>query len=179
MPNSEGFVNSREMGESSKKSKRKFETMKGYEGDERIMFEFILRGFVESEIWDKIKEPLSQRMNEDEYLICYENTTHMMNALKEARIESREMLLSIYYSLKMLIEIISNMNRKLEDDKIKRNDKGMEKGEKESKTLKLIESGKCKQLWKQRAIAYMGVDKLCKTRKVKIMFKLYQIKAKH
>ncbi|GKA97569.1 retrovirus-related pol polyprotein from transposon TNT 1-94 [Tanacetum coccineum] len=75
----------------------------------------------------KIKEPLSPRLNEDAYSICCENTTHMMNALKEARIESREMLLSIYHSLKMLLDIISKMNRKLEDEKIKRNDKGKEK----------------------------------------------------
>ncbi|GKC35569.1 hypothetical protein Tco_1047953 [Tanacetum coccineum] len=43
------------------------------------------------------------------------NTTHMMNALKEARMESREMLLSIHHSLKMLLDIIS---------KLKMNDKG-------------------------------------------------------
>ncbi|GKB40940.1 hypothetical protein Tco_0885882, partial [Tanacetum coccineum] len=35
MSNSEESVNKGEMGESSKKLKRKFETMKGYEGDER------------------------------------------------------------------------------------------------------------------------------------------------
>ncbi|GKA70179.1 hypothetical protein Tco_0776243 [Tanacetum coccineum] len=127
MSNSEESVNKGEMGESSKKLKRKFETMKGYEGDERVMFEFILRDFAESEIWDKVKEPLSPRLNEDEYSICCENTTHMMNALKEARIESREMLLSIHHSLKMILDIISKMNRKLEDEKIKLNDKGKRK----------------------------------------------------
>ncbi|GKC93421.1 hypothetical protein Tco_1158863, partial [Tanacetum coccineum] len=67
------------------------------------------------------------KLNEDEYSICCENTTHMMNAFKEARMESREMLLSIHHSLKMLLDIISKMNRKLEDEKIKRNDKGKEK----------------------------------------------------
>nr|GEX46227.1 retrovirus-related Pol polyprotein from transposon TNT 1-94 [Tanacetum cinerariifolium] len=56
-----------EMGENSKKLKRKFETIKGYEGDE---FKFILRGFVESEIWDKVKEHLSPKLNEDEYSVC-------------------------------------------------------------------------------------------------------------
>ncbi|GJZ02367.1 hypothetical protein Tco_0520328 [Tanacetum coccineum] len=81
MSNSEGSVNKGEMGESSKKLKRKFETMKGYEGDEKIMFEFILKGFAESEIWDKFKEPLRLKLNEDEYFICCENTTHMTNAL--------------------------------------------------------------------------------------------------
>ncbi|GJU16372.1 hypothetical protein Tco_1144338 [Tanacetum coccineum] len=101
--------------------------MKGCEGDEIIMFEFVLRGFTESEIWDKIKEPLSPKLNEDEYSICCENTTHMMNALKEARIESREMLLSIHHSLKMLLDIISKMNRKLEDERIKKDGKGKEK----------------------------------------------------
>ncbi|GJY25884.1 retrovirus-related pol polyprotein from transposon TNT 1-94 [Tanacetum coccineum] len=138
MSNLEGSINKGEMGESSKK--RKLETMKGYDGDERIMFEFILRGFAESEIWDKIKDECPQRsnsydecpqrslrLNEDEYSICCENTIHMMNALKEARMKSREMLLSIHHSLKMLLDIISNMNRKLEDEKIKRNDKGKEK----------------------------------------------------
>ncbi|GJY34850.1 hypothetical protein Tco_0419319 [Tanacetum coccineum] len=80
-----------------------------------------------SEIWDKVKEPLSPKLNEDEYSICCENTTHMMNALKEARIESREMLLSIHQSLKMLLDIVSKMSRKLEDEKVKRNDKGKEK----------------------------------------------------
>ncbi|GJY48900.1 hypothetical protein Tco_0438856 [Tanacetum coccineum] len=35
MSNSEEFVNDGEIRESSKKLKRKFETMKGYEGDER------------------------------------------------------------------------------------------------------------------------------------------------
>ncbi|GKB18674.1 hypothetical protein Tco_0852597 [Tanacetum coccineum] len=112
------------MRESSKNLKRKIETMKGYEGDERIMFEFILRDFAESEIRDKVKEPLSPRLNEHEHFICCENTTHMMNALKEARMKSREMLLSIHHSLKMLLDIISKMNRKLEDEKIKMNDKG-------------------------------------------------------
>ncbi|GJY15502.1 retrovirus-related pol polyprotein from transposon TNT 1-94 [Tanacetum coccineum] len=127
MSNTKGSVNKGETGESSKKSKRKFETMKGYEGDERIMFEFILRGFTESDIWDKVKVPLSPRMNENEYSICCENTTHMMNDLKEARMKSREMLLSIHHSLKMLLEIISKMNRKLEDEKVKKKDKGKEK----------------------------------------------------
>nr|GEU74945.1 hypothetical protein [Tanacetum cinerariifolium] len=87
----------------------------------------VTRGFAESKICDKIKEPLSPRLNEDEYSICCENTTHMMKALKEARMESREMLLSIQHSLKMLLDIISKMNKKLEDEKIKRNDKGKEK----------------------------------------------------
>ncbi|GJW38965.1 retrovirus-related pol polyprotein from transposon TNT 1-94 [Tanacetum coccineum] len=64
---------------------------------------------------DEVKEPLSPKLNEDEYSICCENATHMMNALKEARMESREMLLSILHSLKMLLGIISKMNRKLED----------------------------------------------------------------
>ncbi|GJT51780.1 hypothetical protein Tco_0977937 [Tanacetum coccineum] len=127
MSNSEGSINKGEIGESSKKLKRKFEKIKGYEGDERILFEFILRGFAESKIWDKVKEPLSPKLNEDEYSICCENTTHMMNALKEERTESREMLLSIHHSLTMLLDIISKMNRKLEDEKIKRNDKEMEK----------------------------------------------------
>nr|GEV72945.1 hypothetical protein [Tanacetum cinerariifolium] len=76
---------------------------------------------------DKIKEPLSPRLNEDEYFICCENTTHMMNALKETRMKNREMFLSIHHSLKMLLDIISKMNIKLEDEKIKRNDKGKEK----------------------------------------------------
>nr|GEY65292.1 hypothetical protein [Tanacetum cinerariifolium] len=64
--NSEESVNEGEIGESSKKLKKKFKTMKGYEGDERVMFEFILRDFMESEIWDKVKEPLSLRLNEDD-----------------------------------------------------------------------------------------------------------------
>ncbi|GKA09891.1 hypothetical protein Tco_0689324 [Tanacetum coccineum] len=124
MSNSNESVNEGEMGEISKKLKRKFETMKGYEGDERVMFEFILRDFAKSEIWDKVKESLSPRLNEDEYCICCENTTHMMNSLKEARMKSREMLLSIHHSLKMLLDIISKMNMKLEDEKIKMNEKG-------------------------------------------------------
>ncbi|GJV69171.1 copia protein [Tanacetum coccineum] len=73
MSNSKGSVNKGEMEESSKKLKRKFETM------------------------------------------------------KKARMESREMLLSIHHSLKMILDIISKMNRKLEDEKIKSNDKGKEK----------------------------------------------------
>ncbi|GJZ45395.1 retrovirus-related pol polyprotein from transposon TNT 1-94 [Tanacetum coccineum] len=47
--------------------------------------------------------------------------------IKEERMESREMLLSIHHSLKMLLDIISKMNRKLEDEKVKRNDKGKKK----------------------------------------------------
>ncbi|GJZ41681.1 DUF4219 domain-containing protein [Tanacetum coccineum] len=155
MSNSEESANKGGIGESLKKLKRKFETIKGYEGDEIIMFEFVLKGFAESKIWDKIKEPLSPKLNEDEYSICCENTTHMMNALKEARRESREMLLYIHHSLKMLLDIISKMNRKLEDEKIKRNVKGKEKGEKESKALKLMESGKASTYGSKRAIAYM------------------------
>ncbi|GKC53135.1 hypothetical protein Tco_1075880, partial [Tanacetum coccineum] len=65
----------------------------------------------------------------------------MMNAFKESRVESREMLLSIHHSLKMLLDIISKMNKNLEDEKIKINDK--EKG-------------------KQRAKAYRGEEKLPK-----------------
>ncbi|GKA90115.1 hypothetical protein Tco_0811927 [Tanacetum coccineum] len=107
MSNSEGSVNKGEVEESSKKLKRKFEKIKGNEGDERIMFEFILRGFAKSKIWDKVKEPLSLKLNEDGYSICCENTTHMMNALKEARMESREMLLSIHHSLNMLLDIVT------------------------------------------------------------------------
>ncbi|GJV33644.1 hypothetical protein Tco_1394044 [Tanacetum coccineum] len=121
MSNSEEFANKGEIGESSKKFKRNFETIKGYEGDGRIVFGFVLRGFAKSKIWDNIKEPLRPKLNEDEYSICCENTTHMMNALKEARMESSEMLLSIHDSLKRLFDIISKMNRKLEDEKIKRN----------------------------------------------------------
>ncbi|GJV81533.1 hypothetical protein Tco_1517403 [Tanacetum coccineum] len=90
MSNSEESVNEGEMEESSKRLKRKFETMKGYEDDER-------------------------------------NTTHIMTALKEARMEPKEMLLSIHHTLKMLLDIIYKMNRKLEDEKIKMNDKGKEK----------------------------------------------------
>ncbi|GKD28144.1 hypothetical protein Tco_1234358 [Tanacetum coccineum] len=127
MSNSNGSMNKGKVGESSKKLKRKFKTMKGYEGDERIMFEFILRGFAESEICDKVKEPLSPKLNVDEYSICCENTTHMMNALKEARMELRDMLLSIHHSLKILLDIMSKLNMKLEDGKIKRNEKGKEK----------------------------------------------------
>ncbi|GJX49810.1 reverse transcriptase domain-containing protein [Tanacetum coccineum] len=111
-------------GESSRKFKRKFETLKGYKGDERVMFEFIVRYFAESEIWDKVKEPLSPRLNKHEHSICCESTTHKMNALKEARTESREMLLYIHHSLNMLLYIVSKMNRKLEDENIKMNDKG-------------------------------------------------------
>ncbi|GJU44769.1 retrovirus-related pol polyprotein from transposon TNT 1-94 [Tanacetum coccineum] len=88
--------------------------------------------FVRNDVWDLISCLLGQgtlnpKLNEDEYSICCENTTHMMNALKEARMESSEMLLSIHHSLKMLLDIISKMNRKLEDEKVKRNDKGNEK----------------------------------------------------
>ncbi|GKA48458.1 hypothetical protein Tco_0741416 [Tanacetum coccineum] len=75
----------------------------------------------------KVKEPLSIKLNEDEYFICCENTTHMTNALKKVRMESREMLLSIHHSLKMLLDIISKLNRKLEDEKVKTNEKGKEK----------------------------------------------------
>ncbi|GJV63010.1 hypothetical protein Tco_1473838 [Tanacetum coccineum] len=202
MSNSEGSVNKREMEESSKKLKRKFKTMKGYECDERIMFEFILKGFTE-----------------------IENTTHMMNALKKVRMESREMLLSIHHSLKMLLDIVSKLNMKLEDEKSTNGElthvglehaymfiacvvlcmlvsrcsqehlKGdaldpwipaLEQGEQQSRgsmynggegkqNKKMLMIGKRKQLRKQKAIAYMGVAKLCKAHKVKIMFKLHQI----
>ncbi|GJR83831.1 hypothetical protein Tco_0154616 [Tanacetum coccineum] len=98
--------------------------MKGYKGEERVMFEFILKDIAESEIWNKVKVPLSIRLHEHENSIYCENTTHMMNALKETRMELREMLLSIHHGLKMLLDIISKMNRKLEDEKIRVNDKG-------------------------------------------------------
>ncbi|GJZ61344.1 zf-CCHC domain-containing protein [Tanacetum coccineum] len=124
MPNSEESVNRGEVEESSKKLKRKFKTMKGYEGGERVMFEFIFRDISKSEIWDKVKVPLSLRLYEHENSICCENTTHMMNGLKESRMESTEMLLSIHHGLKMPLNIISKMNKKLEEEKIKMNDKG-------------------------------------------------------
>ncbi|GJX67680.1 reverse transcriptase domain-containing protein [Tanacetum coccineum] len=52
--------------------------------------------------------------------------SHLEAVKKIFRMESREMLLSIHHGLKMLLDIISKMNRKLEDEKIKINDK--EKG---------------------------------------------------
>ena len=89
------------------------------EGDDRIMFEYGLRCFAESEVWELIKEPLSPWLNEDEYSICCENTAHMVNALKESRIEFRVMLLSIHKGIMELLATMSKMNRKLEDDKVK------------------------------------------------------------
>ncbi|GKG05409.1 hypothetical protein Tco_0325495, partial [Tanacetum coccineum] len=53
--NSKESVNRGEVEERSMKLKRKFKTMKGYEGGERVMFEFIFRDVSESEIWDKVK----------------------------------------------------------------------------------------------------------------------------
>jgi hypothetical protein len=83
------------------------------------LFEYELRTFAESEVWDLIKEPLSPRLYEHEYSICCENTAHMVNALKDLRIMSRVMLLSIHEGLMELLATISKMNRKLEGDKVK------------------------------------------------------------
>ena len=105
--------------ESSKRLKRSFSNMMHNEGDDRIMFEYELRRFAESEVWDLIKKPLSPRLNEDEYSICCENTAHMVNALKESRIETRAMILSIHEGIMELLTTISMINRKLEDDKLK------------------------------------------------------------
>ena len=91
------------------------------------MFDYGLRCFAESEVWDLIKEPLSPSLCEDEYSICCENTAHMVNALKDARIEARVMLLSIHEGLMELLTTMSKMNRKLEDDKMKRNGKMVRK----------------------------------------------------
>ncbi|GJY58481.1 copia protein [Tanacetum coccineum] len=92
-----------------------------------IMFSVFLCTRFQEDPKDKVKEPLSPKLNKDEYSICCENTTHIMYALEEARMKSREMLLSIHHSLKMLLDIISKMKRKFEDEKVKRNDKGKEK----------------------------------------------------
>ncbi|GJW58061.1 hypothetical protein Tco_0104792 [Tanacetum coccineum] len=70
----------------------------------------------------------------------------MMNALKEERIESREMLLSIHHSLKMLLDIISKMNRKLEDERIKRDGKGKEKEKKRDIEMAKELLGQCQEL---------------------------------
>ena len=43
----------------------------------------------------------------------------MVNALKDSRIESRVMILSIHKGIMELLTTISKMNRKLEDDKVK------------------------------------------------------------
>ncbi|GJZ92367.1 hypothetical protein Tco_0664432 [Tanacetum coccineum] len=99
MPNLEGSVNKGELGESSKKLKRKFETMKGY----------------------------------------------------EARMESREMLFYIHHSLKMLLDIISKMNRKLEDENVKRNDKGKDK----------IPNGKLTHIVLEHAYMFVACVVLC------------------
>ena len=118
---SEGSVNNNQGNqntESSKRMKRSFMDMMKNEGDDRIMFEYELRTFAESEVWDLIKEPLSPRLCEDEYSICCENTAHMVNALKESRIEFRVMLLSIHEGIMELLATMSKMNRKLEDDKV-------------------------------------------------------------
>ena len=119
---SEGSVNNNQGNqnpESSKRLKRSFMDMMKKEGDDRIKFEYELRTFAESEVWDLIKEPLSPRLCEDEYSICCENTAHMVNALKESRIEFRVMLLSIHEGIMELLATMSKMNRKLEDDKVK------------------------------------------------------------
>lgn len=119
---SEGSVNNNQGNqypESSKRLKRSFTDMMKKEGDDRIKFEYELRTFAESEVWDLIKEPLSPRLCEDEYSICCENTAHMVNALKESRIEFRVMLLSIHEGIMELLATMSKMNRKLEDDKVK------------------------------------------------------------
>ena len=118
---SEGSVNNNQGNqnpESSKRLKRSFMDMMKKEGDDRIKFEYELRTFAESEVWDLIKEPLSPRLCEDEYSICCENTAHMVNALKESRIEFRVMLLSIHEGIMELLATMSKMNRKLEDDKV-------------------------------------------------------------
>ena len=122
MSHSEGSVNNNQGNqypESSKRLKRSFTDMMKKEGDDRIKFEYELRTFAESEVWDLIKEPLSPRLCEDEYSICCENTAHMVNALKESRIEFRVMLLSIHEGIMELLATMSKMNRKLEDDKVK------------------------------------------------------------
>ena len=119
---SEGSINNNQGNqnpESSKRLKRSFMDMMKKEGDDRIKFEYELRTFAESEVWDLIKEPLSPRLCEDEYSICCENTAHMVNALKESRIEFRVMLLSIHEGIMELLATMSKMNRKLEDDKVK------------------------------------------------------------
>ncbi|PWA34580.1 hypothetical protein CTI12_AA617720 [Artemisia annua] len=119
---SEGSINNNQGNqnpESSKRLKRSFMDMMKKEGDDRIKFEYELRTFAESEVWDLIKEPLSPRLCEDEYSICCENTAHMVNALKESRIEFRVMLLSIHEGIMELLTTMSKMNRKLEDDKVK------------------------------------------------------------
>ncbi|PWA83815.1 hypothetical protein CTI12_AA060640 [Artemisia annua] len=130
MPHSENSINNKKVNnnpESSKNKKRSFMDMMKNEGDDRITFEYGLRCFAESEVWDLIKEPLSPRMNEDEYSICCENTAHMVNALKESRIEARVMLISIHEGIMELLTTMSKMNRKLEDDKMKRNGKIVKK----------------------------------------------------
>ncbi|PWA83780.1 hypothetical protein CTI12_AA164720 [Artemisia annua] len=121
MSHSEVSINNKRLNqnpESSKSKKRSLMDMMKNEGDDRIMFEYGLRCFAESEVWDLIKEPLSPRLNEDEYSIFCENTAHMVNALKESRIEARVMLLSIHEGIMELLTTLSKMNRKLEDDKI-------------------------------------------------------------
>ncbi|PWA43631.1 hypothetical protein CTI12_AA533820 [Artemisia annua] len=119
---SEGSINNKQGNlnpESSKRLKRSFMGIMKNEGDDRIMFEYWLRTFAESEVWDLIKESLSPRLCEDEYSIYCENTAHMVNSIKESRIESRVMLLSIHEGIMELLTTISKMNRKLEDDKVK------------------------------------------------------------
>ncbi|PWA88201.1 hypothetical protein CTI12_AA122700 [Artemisia annua] len=130
MPHSEDSINNKKVNnnpENSKNKKRSFMDMMKNEGDDMITFEYGLRCFAESEVWDLIKEPLSPRMNEDEYSICCENTAQMVNALKESRIEARVMLMSIHEGIMELLATMSKMNRKLEDDKMKRNGKMVKK----------------------------------------------------
>ncbi|GKC52607.1 hypothetical protein Tco_1075352 [Tanacetum coccineum] len=127
----------------------------------------------------------------------------MMNALKEERIESREMLLSIHHSLKMLLDIISKMNRKLEDERIKRDGKGKEKLTHlglayvyvlllvlfcvylllvvDKKTFEGEKESEALKLMKSGKASLYGSKRaiaymeLCKTHKENTMFKLHQI----
>ncbi|GKA16126.1 retrovirus-related pol polyprotein from transposon TNT 1-94 [Tanacetum coccineum] len=99
--------------------------------------------FAKSEIWDNVKEPLSPKLNEDEFSICCENTTHIMNALKEARIESREMLLSIHHNSNGHLRQVNALSHGIPalENLGESNDIG-EHGEKESKAKRSLRSGK-------------------------------------
>nr|GEV31813.1 hypothetical protein [Tanacetum cinerariifolium] len=117
----------------------------------------------EDRTWDKIGNPLSPNDTGHGYSICCENTMNMINSIKDLREENKDMISSIneeHLEGNALNPWILALEQGGET--IYREHVQWER--RKTKTMKLMIK-KSKQLWKQRAIAYIGVNKLCKTHK--------------
>ncbi|GJT82770.1 GrpE nucleotide exchange factor [Tanacetum coccineum] len=123
--------------------------------DNVILGNYVRKCLSNGPIWYKMGYPLPHKLDENEHphtatCQCCKKGIKVQNDLKDFHEET----MKIHYSLNNNFKLLCSMVEPL-----------AKAGENKSKVKKSLMIGKSKQLRKQRAIAFMGVDKLCKTHK--------------